>query len=98
MDNFIKKLKTPISELWANNKVFLIVCGLLILAIKFQDVIFSFLVNSAKKLLENTQKNSDVLQNQQNTANSQANQLIQEANKLNENRPSVDDDWHKNES
>lgn len=97
MDQFLLKLKTPIAKLWENNKIFLICFGLLILVIKFQDVIFDFLVKSSKKLVEDSAKKDQELKQEQDQANNQANQLVQEAQDLGNNRPAVDENWYKNE-
>lgn len=83
------------SELWENHKLFLIVFGILILVIKFQDVIFAFLVNSSKGLVQETQKKSDSLQQQQDDANNKANQLIKKAQQTGDNRKDVDENWNK---
>lgn len=93
--SFLTKLNMSPSQLWQNHKWFLIGFGLLILVIKFQDVIFDLLVNSSKKLVDESQKKSDNLQQQQNAANNQANQLVKEADDLGKNRPEVDENWHK---
>lgn len=93
--SFLEKFNMSPGQLWANHKVFLIVFGLLILVVKFREVIFDMLVSGSKKQVEEAQKKSNSLQVEQNSANNQANQLIEDAKKLGENRPTVDEDWHK---
>lgn len=101
MDDLIKKFsdsaKMSFSELWAKNKMFLIVFGLLLLVIKFHDLIFDALVNSSKKLVKEADQKSEILLNEQNQASSQAHELIKESQQLSENRPVVDVDWYKDE-
>lgn len=91
----LEKANMSPSQLWANHKVFLICFGLLILVIKFQDVIFRILVNRSNELVDDTKKQSDDLKHVQNQANDEANKLVQHAQDLNNNRPVVDENWHK---
>lgn len=95
MDEFLKKLNTPIKELWASNRVFLISAFVLILIVKFHDAIFDAIVSSSKKLLEDSTKKDQVLRTEETSANNQANQLVEQANKLDDNKTKVDDDWNK---
>ena len=92
---FLEKLKMSPSQLWAEHRTFLIVAGVLILIIKFQDVILDYLVNSSKELVKDTKKQSDTLQDQENKANNLANQLIKEVQNLDKNKPKVDENWNK---
>lgn len=92
---FLEKMKMSPSQLWDKHKWFLIIFGLLMLAIKFQDVIFDLLVKNSRKTMDEAVKKSNTLQNEQNQANSQANQLVKEAQQLGENKTKVDEDWHK---
>lgn len=93
--SFLEKLNMSPGQLWADHKGFLIAFGLLILVIKFHDIIFDFLVKGSKELVKDSQAKSDNLQKQENKANDQANQLIDEAKKLGENKDKVDEDWNK---
>lgn len=92
---FLDKLQMSPSELWSKYKVFLIVFGLLILILRFRDVIFDLLIKSSGRLIANSKKKSDQLQQDQNDANREANKLVEDAKKLGENKPLVDEDWHK---
>lgn len=92
--SFQDKLKAPIAQLWANHKWFLIGFGILILVIKFQDVIIDVLVNSSKRLVNDSKVQDNKLKNEENAANNQANQLIDESNQLGQNKPKVDEDWN----
>lgn len=93
--SFLEKLNMSPSQLWANHKAFIIVFGLLIIVVKFREIIFDMLVSGSKKMVEEAQKKSDTLQNEQNKANNQANQLIEDAKKMGENRTKVNEDWNK---
>lgn len=88
-------LNTDARTLWANNKIFFIVFGLLILIIKFRSVIIDLLVSDSKQLLADTQKKDQQLKSEEDKTNSQANQLVSDANKLDQNKPTVGEDWNK---
>lgn len=93
--SFLEKLNMPVKSLWENYRVFLLIFGIIILIIKFRDVFAQILVFLAKRSLENTEKQDIQLKSEQNQANSQANELIKEANDLSNNKHKVDEDWYK---
>ena len=95
MDSFIAKFKTPISELWANNKIFLVFCGVFIVLIKFHGVIFDLLVAGSKKKVEEAQNKSNVLKNEESVLNAQGDRLLEEAKSLDSNKTEITEDWHK---
>ena len=97
LKNFWSKLNGDIGELWKNNKVFLIVFGVLILVVKFREVIINILVSSARRAMENAKEQDAVLKGNQDSANNAANQLRDDAVKLGENKPPVDENWNKND-
>lgn len=92
---FLQKLQMDPATLWKNHRWFLIGFGLLILVIKFREVIIDILVSSSKTVMNDARKNDAQLRNDQNQANDAANKLIDDANKMAENKPDVDEDWHK---
>ena len=95
MDEFLAKLKTPISELWEKNKLFLVCFIVLILIVKFHDAIFDAIVSSSKKLLEESTKKDQILKTEEKAANDQANKLVEQSKALDSNKPTVDDNWFK---
>lgn len=92
---FLQKLQLDPATLWKNHRAFLIGFGLLILIIKFREVIVDILVASSKTILEGAKKTDAQLKSEENQANSAANKLIDDAKKLDENKPKVDEDWYK---
>lgn len=92
---FLDKFKAPISTLWDKHRWFLIGFGVLILIIKFQDVIIDLLVGNSRKLVKDAVETDAKLKQKQDEANNKANQLIDEATKLSADKPKVDEDWHK---
>lgn len=93
--NFLQKLNMSPAQLWANHKVFLVCFILLIVVIKFQDVIFKTLVDKSNEEVKQAQTQSDGLQKQQDQYNSEANDLVKQAQELGDNKPEVKDDWYK---
>lgn len=91
---FWGKLNTGIGTLWENNKIFVIVFGVLILIIKFREVIISFLVADSKRIFDNATKQSDSLKKQQDDYNSSANKLVEEAKQLPNHEGPVGTDWN----
>lgn len=92
---FLEKLQMDPATLWKNHRGFLIGFGLLIVVIKFREVIIDFLVSNSKTILEGAKKQDATLRADENAANAAANKLIDDANKLSQNKPKVDEDWHK---
>jgi len=90
---FWTKLNTDLADLWKTEKWFVILFGTIMLIIKFRQAIISAIVFSSKLLFESTEKKSDELQQDENKANDQANQLVDDAN----NTPPAStpgDDWN----
>src|ERR1035437_2398125 len=92
---FLLKLNTGAKELWEKDKVFVIVFGLLILIVKFKDVLISLLVASAKRTVEDAQKKDATLATQESQANTQADALVQKAKDEASKETPVGTDWHK---
>lgn len=69
--------------------------GIFLLIAKYRDLLIDILTASSKRVLDSAQKQDEKLAAQENLANSQANALVDEANKLNNEKPSIDDDWNK---
>lgn len=93
--SFFDKFKAPVSYLWDNHKIFLVVFGLAIIAFKFREFFIDFLVSDSRKKVDEAQKQDAVLTAEEKQANDQANQLRKEAEDLSKHKPSVDEDWHK---
>lgn len=93
---FWAKVTGDAAELWEKDKIFFIIFGVLIAIAKFRDVLIQLIVGAAKHTVEETEKKSTELQDDQNKANNQANDLIKDAEKkaADANAP-VDEDWYK---
>lgn len=112
MQNYLKGLWLKISQSWANVKILaekdlstlwtefrtpLILLGGIILTIKFRDLVINLIVSNSKKLFNNAQKQSQVLQSKENSNNKQADALVQDAQNLSSTNPPVDENWNKDE-
>lgn len=92
---FLEKFSLPLSTLWEQYRVFLIIFGLLVLTWKFREVIIDLLVTSSRKTVSDAQKQDTTLKNEEKQINDQANILRKEAEDLSKNKPNVDEDWNK---
>lgn len=93
--SFTDKFTSPLSTLWDNHKVFLIIFGVFILVWKFREVIIDLLVSSSREAVKDAQKQDQALRGEEKAANDQADQLRKEAEALSKDKPTVDEDWHK---
>jgi hypothetical protein len=93
LKSFWALLKTDITELWEDNKIFVLVFGAIMLAIKFHTVLMNLIIAGEKSVFNSAQQQSNNLENQENQDNQQANQLQQQAQDLPNNQPPVGDDW-----
>jgi hypothetical protein len=93
--SFTEKFSLPIGTLWSQYKVFFIIFGILILIWKFREIIIDLLVSSSREAVKDAQKQDQALRGEEKKANDQADQLRKEADALDDNKPKVDEDWHK---
>lgn len=93
--SFLEKFNLDPKTLWNNHKIFLICFGVLILIVKFRDVLIDILVSSAKSLLKDTKEKDVVLANEEQKAKEDANTLVQKAKEEPLKEKPVDDDWYK---
>jgi hypothetical protein len=94
---FWAKINSSVADLWAKDKLFLILFGVLIVIVKFRDVFLSILINSAKRLFDNAQKKDAALSQEETADKTKANQLVQDAKDAPSKQKPVDADWYKNE-
>ena len=81
--------------LWREYRAFFIVFGILILIVKFREVIISLLLDNAKQTINTAEKKDEQLKTQENQANDAANALRKQADDLSNNQPVVDENWNK---
>jgi len=95
LQTFYSKLTADVSDLWQRDKAFLVVFFAIIVALKFNSALISIISLSAKRLFNSTTATTNALQKEENSANDQANKLVEDANKLPNSEGNVNDDWNK---
>jgi hypothetical protein len=95
LQTFWAKVKTDTSELWEKDKGFLILFGVVILGVKFREILINLLVSDSKAVFDKAQTQSDVLQKNENEANTKADALVKESDSIatQDNGP-IGDDWN----
>lgn len=90
------RLTADLEYLWANDKIFLVIFGVLILIAKGSSSIISLLAGLSKEEVNAATKQNAVLQAEENAANAQANTLVDTANSLpGQEKPVTDPNWDK---
>lgn len=89
------KLKLDAKTLWNEHKLFFIICGALILLVKFRDIAIDLLVSGGKKELDNAKKEDQSLASDEAKAKAQADQLVQQAQEEPSKEGPIGDDWNK---
>ena len=92
---FWAKVNQDAKDIWNKDKGFFIAFGVLILFVKFRDLLIDLLLNSAKRVSDNAKKEDGKLANEESQANSQANDLIKKAQDLPNQQKPIDRDWYK---
>lgn len=99
MDEYIKalygKAVEKLKEIWNKNKLLILIIVPLILLAKFRDILIDLIVASGKRLMDKTKAEDAKLKQEQDEANNKANQIIANADKKDDDKPPVDDDWYK---
>lgn len=90
MDSWIKKL-------WKNNKIAFFLLIPVILLVVFRNVVIDILVKDSRRIANETEDKDKELAEAIIKANTKADQIKDDANKLSVDKPPVNEDWHKNE-
>lgn len=91
---FWAKLNSNIGDLWNESKLFLLVFGVIIVVIKFRQLLIDLIVSNSKTLFDNATKESDASQKKENEENDAANQLVKHAQELPDSEGPIGDDWN----
>jgi hypothetical protein len=98
----INKIKSILASVWSDIcdtyqriKIYLLGILAIIAVFEWRKLKALWLVNSGAQELKSDNKQDIVLKANENQANQQADQLVQDANNLNNNQPSVREDWYK---
>ena len=92
---FYARLTADLKFMLSNDRIFLVIFGVLILVIKGASVMANILIFKSKAEVAVANKENAVLQAQENAANNQANALIKDANALPGQEKPVDGNWDK---
>ena len=92
--SFWTKITSDVGLLWQKEKGFVIAFGIIILVVKFREILINIIVSSSKALFQNAEKQSTKLDNQENKDNVAADNLVKEANQLPTDEP-VDPNWNQ---
>jgi len=99
MDAWLKafwvKLNTSAADLWKNDKLFLILFGVIILVFKFRSLLVDLIVSDSEAVFKKAQQTSDELTKNETKNNQAADELIAHAEKLNSSQGNVTDDWNQ---
>lgn len=90
MDSWIK-------DLWNKNKILFILLIPVVIAWFFREALINILIDSSKKNLEEAKQKDEKLSKEQEDANQKADKIREDANDLSNNKPTVDEGWHKND-
>ena len=94
---FSARVNQDLKDLWDKDRLFLITFGVIILFVKFRDLLISILLNSANRVQASAKKSDSKLASQENNANNEANALVEDAHNVAQDEAPVDSNWYKNE-
>lgn len=86
---------SELKDIWNRGKMVLIALLALIGILEFEKLKELLLVYLANKQMKSTNKTDQGLATKQDSANSQADSLVQQAQQLGNNQPTVQPDWYK---
>lgn len=89
------KIHADIADLWEKDKAFLVIFGVIILSVKFRQIMISLLVSGGKLLFAKSQQTSETLEKQEANYNSSADKLVEQAKETVQSDTSVGDDWYQ---
>lgn len=91
-----QRLKTQVTDLWDKDKGIFLLIAIAAVIVKFRDILLDLLINSAKRVDQNAQKQDSKLANQETQLKQQADAAVQQAAKDAPKDGPVSDDWYKN--
>lgn len=92
---FWQKVTGDVKYLWDNDKIFLVVFGVLILFAKGSNLVIDFLAFRSKQEVDSATKQDAALKAQEDAAKEQADDLVKKANSLPSQQQPVDENWDK---
>lgn len=93
--SFWDKITGDVKYLWDNDKIFLVIFGVLIAAAKITSLLMDFYAYQSKKEVDSAVKQDTVLKAQEDAAKSAAAALVKQADSLPSQEKPVDENWDK---
>ena len=90
---FKAKASQDWKDIWNSDKAFFFLAGAIVLIIKFREVLISLLLSSTKHISDESKAEDATLAKKEDTANTQADALVKQADQLPTQEPPVDPDW-----
>lgn len=95
LTEFNTRLRADLKFMWENDRIFLVIFGVLVLIAKGSSLMISFLAAKSKAQVAVASKESSILQAQETADNTQADALVKQANDLTSQEKPVDENWDK---
>jgi hypothetical protein len=92
---FWAKVKQQIVDLWDKDKGIFLLIAIAAIVVKFRDIMIDLLINSAKRVDKNAQKQDSKLADQEAQLKQQADAAVQQAADEPQKEEPVTDDWYK---
>lgn len=89
------KVHADLADLWEKDKAFLVIFGVIILSVKFREIMILLLVSGGKLLFAKSEQKSETLEKQEANYNSSADKLVEQAKETTQSDSSVSDDWYQ---
>ena len=89
------RMNQSLGDLWAKDKAFLFLFGVIILIVKFRSILIDILVKSGKEEADKAKQENDKLLQQENQASTEADKLVEQAKNEPSKQQPVTDDWYK---
>jgi hypothetical protein len=92
---FWAKVTSDVGDLWEKDKGFVIAFGIIILGVKFRDIMISLITSSGKAIFNKAQATDATLAKQEDSDKTSAESLEQQANQTTNPQSEVTEDWNK---
>jgi hypothetical protein len=92
---FWAKITSDIGTLWAKDKGFVILFGVVILGVQFRNILIGILSYSAKNIFKSAQKEDAALAQQEDANKTSAERYEEQANQTTNYETPVNEDWNK---
>jgi hypothetical protein len=95
---FWAKVKQQFVDIWDKDKGIVVLVAIVAVIVKFRDILLDYLINSAKNVDKNAQKQDSKLADQETQLKQQADAAVQQAAQEPQKEEPVTDDWYKKDN